>query len=91
MIYLVWERGHWGYKEPGIIIAKLQNTIVEIPIGKSRFGAFYIHRIGEFEWNIAPLKFPKMRPESYDSEGRFNDFIHLSGGDDETHKAIDSF
>ncbi len=89
MIYLKWLNGGWRYAD-GIVTARFDSgVVVEIPVGRSRNGAFYIMRVGEHEWRIAPVRFPKNRPEAYDAEGHFNDFIHLSGGDDATHQAID--
>ncbi len=89
MIHLVWQRGHWKFKEPGIIVANLMDLVIEIPVGRGRPGAFYISRIGEDEWRIAPVKFPKNRPESYDGNGRFSGFIIISGAPDETNTRID--
>lgn len=89
MIHLTWVGGGWRYAA-GIVTAHFANgAIVEIPVGRSRHGAFYIMRVGEHEWRIAPVRFPKNKPESYDAEGRFNDFLHLSGGPDVTHQEID--
>ncbi len=88
MIYLRHESGGWRYAD-GVITAMFERgDIVEIPVGKSRAGAFYIARIGEYEWRIAPIKYPKNKPESYDTAGRYNDFIFLSGGNNDTNEAI---
>lgn len=88
MICLTWVGGGWRYNA-GIVTARFDNgAVIEIPIGKARRGAFYIVRVGEHEWRIAPVKFPKNRPESYDGEGRFTDFLYLRGGDSVIHDEI---
>lgn len=88
MICLKWVNGGWRY-DAGVVTAHFDNgAVIEIPIGKSRHGAFYVTRIGEHEWRIAPVKFPKNRPESYDLDGHFNDFIYLSGGPENIHEEI---
>ncbi len=89
MIYLKWVNGGWRYAD-GIVTARFASgAVVDIPVGKSRFGAFYITRLGEHEWRIAPIRFPKNRPESFDDEGHYNDFIHLSGGPMEIHRDLE--
>lgn len=89
MIYLKWVGGGWRYNA-GVVTAQFANgAVVEIPVGRARRGAFYIMRVGEHEWRIAPVKFPKNRPEAYDGTGHFNDFIHLSGGPNATHQELD--
>lgn len=89
MIYLNWLGEGWRYSA-GIVTARFDSgAVIEIPVGRSRRGAFYLMRSGEHEWRIAPVKFPKNRPESYDGDGHFNDFICLTGGPDGIHRELD--
>lgn len=89
MIYLKWLGEGWRYKA-GIVTAKFDDgAVVEIPVGKSSHGSFYLIRLGEAEWRVAPIRFPKNRPEPYDADGHFCDFIFLSGAPDDINQALD--
>ncbi len=89
MIYLKWVDGGWRYAD-GFITARFgDGTVVVFPVGKARLGAFFISRVGEHEWRIAPVRNSKLKRESFDSLGRFYDFIHISGGPDATHQELD--
>lgn len=74
-----WIRGQWRWHPPGIVQVYFKDGMVEIPVGKGRRGAFYLARLGEDVWQIAPVRFPKNRPESYDGDGHHSGFIRLTG------------
>jgi hypothetical protein len=78
----------WRYTN-GIVTAYFQDGgIIEIPVGRAHAGSFYIVRLGESEWRIAPIRFPSNRPESYDGNGHYSGFIHISGASHDVNEEI---
>lgn len=87
LLSLSWARGDWRYSS-GIVEAYFKDGMIEIPVGKSRRGAFYLSRVSEDGWQVAPVRFPKNRPESYDLNGYHSDFLHLYGAPSEVNDEL---
>ena len=88
MTTLSWSYGQWRYNN-GVVEAYFGSRgMVEIPVGKCRRGAFYLIRTGEDSWQVAPVRFPKNRPETYDIGGHYSGFLSLVGGPPEVNDAL---
>lgn len=83
MLALSWISRAWRYA-PGVVIV----GSVEIPVGKCRKGAFYLFRIGEDSWKIAPVKFPNNHLEPFDEAGHFCEFVHIFGAPESINDAL---
>lgn len=81
LLCLSWVREEWRYAS-GLIRIKGQ----DFAVGKARAGAFYIARIGEAEWRIAPVKYPGNKREPI---GNYYGFILLTGAPPEVNCDIE--
>jgi hypothetical protein len=81
MLSLSWISGAWRYSNGVITIGT-----VEIPVGKCRKDAFYLFRVGEDAWKIAPVKFPFNHLEPYGPG--FCEFVYLHGAPEEINNAL---
>ncbi len=88
MTYLKWLDRGWRYNDGVVTAYFADGGVIDIPVGKARKGAFYLKQLGEDSWEIAPVRFPKIRPESYDGFGHYQGFLHLSGADHATNELL---
>lgn len=82
MRLLRYAEGDWSFDSAQQAIV---TRFAIIPLGPK---GFHIHRLGEHDWQIAPVKGALTR-EPYDAAGEVYDFLHLAGAPAEVSERID--